>query len=696
MMTGDLKRTYSIENLQKAWQWIKSNPEPQYKNYFREIYTAYAIAEDSYLKSLQKRLSNETYIPSSTTKLFIPKPSGILRPITLLSVEDQIVYQAFANQLACKLSRRISKNYFKKIFGHIFAGKQSTWFYMDWRSCFHKFNDAVVNTIKSGNKFAASFDLTACYDSIDHKVLAYYLSDLGFSQEFINKIVHNLSTWTALNNNKKQNMINLGHGIPQGPISSGIFSELILQAFDSDKSLHNPKVRYLRYVDDIRLYASNEKDLRLALIQLDYISKQVGLFPQSSKINIRKVTNVLEEIKSISYPPEPGLLDPDPDQDAIHNRIMELSNRYVITDYTRFKFTIARALPRAKQNPRLIKILIKYPHLYNPIMYYFSRYPKLSKTISKEMYSVLSSDDPPYLSVQSAILRMSCGKIHNHYKTHFIRFCRKKINELRYSRKSEDYRKSLLLWLIKENKLTYTRIKQLLFSKNYDPWFKSKILLDLSHDFMGRPSYEALLKQIISEYEGDLSIIACYLLIKHDCTIASSRGIKHLPSVGLKELRLLRVSNAPDSEIPRCLKEITKGDLPNFDWKKETKRAHKQLQNNFLINIGYIKTDATSWIMSLDVIMDLILNQLALHDSFIGIYQLGKIGSFLNPNSRFQQKYPKLYETCHSIHEYRKEAVLAHPITKKGKKPTRRIEFKVIKDLRPVVYNGFKELITNW
>jgi hypothetical protein len=35
---------------------------------------------------------------------------------------------------------------------------------------------------------------------------------------------------------------------------------------------------------------------------LDMLSKEVGLFPQSSKIDIRQVTDIEEELKSVSQP----------------------------------------------------------------------------------------------------------------------------------------------------------------------------------------------------------------------------------------------------------------------------------------------------------------------------------------------------------------------------------------------------------
>ena len=47
--------------------------------------------------SLRDRIRRGVYEPASSCKIFLPKPSGLLRPITLLTVEDQVVYQALVN-----------------------------------------------------------------------------------------------------------------------------------------------------------------------------------------------------------------------------------------------------------------------------------------------------------------------------------------------------------------------------------------------------------------------------------------------------------------------------------------------------------------------------------------------------------------------------------------------------------------------
>ena len=125
----DLDQLRHPENLRRAWRWLRSNADASYKSYFRPLYQHFAVAEEALLDDLADRLQRGFYEPEPACKLFHPKASGILRPYSLLSVEDQIVYQAAVNLIAEKLFPRICQRYFKKVFGHLYAGKTSTWFY---------------------------------------------------------------------------------------------------------------------------------------------------------------------------------------------------------------------------------------------------------------------------------------------------------------------------------------------------------------------------------------------------------------------------------------------------------------------------------------------------------------------------------------------------------------------------------------
>ena len=132
-MPDHLAEAFSKPNLRLAWKWLATNPEPQFKNYVRHIYRAYSLCLEANLEDLHKRLSNHSYTPQHATKLFFPKKSGILRPYSLLCIEDQVVYQAMINVIAESFSPHIRRRYLKQVFGHLYAGKRSRFFYKPWK-----------------------------------------------------------------------------------------------------------------------------------------------------------------------------------------------------------------------------------------------------------------------------------------------------------------------------------------------------------------------------------------------------------------------------------------------------------------------------------------------------------------------------------------------------------------------------------
>ena len=164
-----------------------------------------------------------------------------------------------------------------------------------------------------------------------------------------------------------------GHGIPQGPMASGLLSEVVLKYFDETRTKRPKEWVYFRYVDDMRFFAKNEHDLRLMLVEMDLLSKKIGLFPQSSKIDIHRITNIDDEVKSISNPPEPIGLKAAPNQKKVLKRLDELTPRLKIQDETRFKFVLGAAQPSSKLSRRLLRILESNPHLYVSIFRYFGK-----------------------------------------------------------------------------------------------------------------------------------------------------------------------------------------------------------------------------------------------------------------------------------------------------------------------------------
>ncbi len=100
-----LTQLASKDNVELAWRRITTCGNHQYKRLYRSLYYAYEVALDSNLRDLRQRLLGGAYEPEHPERIYLPKASGLHRPLALLNIEDQIVLQAFANLAARRLQR---------------------------------------------------------------------------------------------------------------------------------------------------------------------------------------------------------------------------------------------------------------------------------------------------------------------------------------------------------------------------------------------------------------------------------------------------------------------------------------------------------------------------------------------------------------------------------------------------------------
>ncbi len=686
-MTNDLKTAFDKDNLLRCWTWLNTNSDNNYKNYFRSLYKAYALSLDENIDKLHRDLKYHRYKPELSTKLYIPKKSGILRPYTLLNLNDQLVYLALVSIVAEKLHKKARKNYNRTVFGHLYTGKTSLYFYQKWNDSYVNFNHSINDAFSDGYKWTASFDLTAFYDSIDHKVLTHFLTEIGITKEFSKYLTDCLEVWTAFSPTR----IYHGHGIPQGPLPSGLLSEVILQHFDEHKSFKKTSIKYFRYVDDIRLLAKTEEKVRKGLLELDYTSKEIGLFPQSGKINIHQIDNIDEEIKTISLPPEPIDFKLAFDQTKVIGRLNDLVKSNQILNETRFKYVLAHANPDEKLAKKLLGILVKNPHIYQSILKHFSKYKKFTKSVSSKLLSLLKMEQL-YEEVTTAYLLTSLNKVHKDlvadFKTHVLT-----LHSKRKSITSPNLRSIIFVWLLNENHFKYKEIENIYKSNEW--WLIHNSLEYVDIDRFGAPSYEAILNVLIKSISFEVAIKAAYLISEHNLKVSIPLAkINDSAQIILKKAGIIGKTSLSKSSIPARLFEITGTVFPAKNWKTFLNTDHSNCERLAFLLTGYFKTDANSFINEFDVFNEFVCNALFSHDGTIGTYTLGKIGSYLyTPTSRFATSYPKFYSLCKIVHDLRLESDLSHPIVKSTGKPTRRIKFSELKKLLRNIIDGYTELV---
>jgi hypothetical protein len=678
-----LKDAWKIENLELAWNWIRSNPDRAYKSYFREIYSAYSVADKKFLEVLRSKLNRGIYSPSNSDKIYLPKPSGILRPYSLLDIEDQIVYQSLANIIAEKFHSKFSKRYNKQVFGHQYAGKSSTWFYKKWSDGYGAFNNSVKNAFDKGYVWGADFDLTAFYDSIDHEVLSQILLKNKFDKEFCDFLTSLLSQWTATSTKIFHN-----HGIPQGPLSSGIVSEIVLSYFDENfKSKDN--VKYFRYVDDIKLFAKSELHLRHALTLLDRLSKDIGLFPQSEKINIHHIVNIDDEIKHISNPFEFFLKTTKATQKEIQAEIAEIApsdKGYKVSNPTRFKYLLSNAEPSLRLLNRVLSILEKSPDYYLSISNYISKFKKIPEKQAKEIMRQITTHDL-YPVVQASIIS-ACNK---NLVASNQRELRKILKPL-WKVNINSMELTLSLWpcLHKLNHLTQNQINYGL-NNSKPQWLRAQLLETMPTESLTNNQLEALINSSIRSESDIVALMAGWTSLRHNIEIKKPiKGINSTAKILLQESGRIPKSRIRICGIKNSLDEIANINL-KINWQRFFKKEYRLSEAKVITARGYFKTNATAFVNAIDVFNDLLLDALFQKDPSLGKKNEGNFGAVLH-NKTLSKNYPKIYKYVIKCHDLRLQSELSHAKVKTTKKPTKRIPFKTLKTVQILLKDAMTEL----
>lgn len=671
----------TTENLHRAWRWLKSNPDSTYKHYCRDLYRAFAIAEDVLIEDLAGRLKRGIYTPSHASKLYFPKSSGILRPYSILTVEDQIVYQAAINLVAEKLFPRVRHRYFKEVFGHLYAGRTSIWFYRRWKDGYKAFNQSARSAFKDGFKFTASFDLTACYDSLDHGVLKHTLSEIGCDKDFNERLTGWLSFWTATTRG-----VYMSHGIPQGPLSSGLLSEVVLREFDERRRAVG-KVKYFRYVDDIRLFAKKEEHLRSMLVKLDMMSKDIGLFPQSSKIDIHEVADIEKEIKTVSNPPEPAVRGELVDQVKLRKRLTALTARFRIQNSTRFKYLLAHAKPNSALTARLWRVLEHHPESYGTFCRYLARYSSMPESTGERLVKQVK-EGGLYPEVRACFIEVAIDRLRPTQARMLDTVVKPLFKPL-------SIQGELIAvagrWCIKRELLTSKQIEY--GCHKSEPWLARARLLAVTEPATasGR-TINTVVNTGLRDKTNDVAISAALQAALHRVKADKPlRTINHSAALVLKELGIIERST-PTCGVHTSLTAMLE-TVPRVNWRKFFKTHYRDAERQIVICRGYYSTDVTAWVNVMDVFNDWLLCALYAANPTLGYYKLGKIGSVLGaPTGRLATMYPNLFAMVKDIHDRRLESLLSHPKTASTGKPTRPIPFNYVFKGKRLLRRAIEEL----
>ena len=360
----------SKKNLELAWRRITTGGNQQYKRFYRPIYYAYEVALDANLADLRQRLLGGAFKPQHPERIYVPKASGLHRPLALLNIEDQVVLQAFANLAAKRMQKKRAPLQFKVVFSNILEKPNSIFFFRRWQYTYREFQRTIEKYYASGLRWVGDFDLAAFYDTISHELLlrTIYPRTANADLEWMAEC---LRTWSS-----EQPASGHGHGLPQGPLASDFLAECFLSPID--RALQKLP-GYTRYVDDVRLLGATEDDVRADLIKLERQCRERGLIPQTGKFAIKRAQNVEEAmgmLPSISDPQHEGVAIEKISVEQAHDAVFSAigGRPYRVTDKTRLRFVLYRAEPDTVLLKLVLRLIPRHPEHADAFFHYLGQF----------------------------------------------------------------------------------------------------------------------------------------------------------------------------------------------------------------------------------------------------------------------------------------------------------------------------------
>ena len=109
-------------NFELAFTRVLRSGNKEYKGFYRHLFSSYNLALKYNLSDIIEEIRRGTFRSDAVTRVYQPKKSGVLRPLTILSLRDLIVYQALGNVLAEAFAHAQRRYALKRSYGSLYAG----------------------------------------------------------------------------------------------------------------------------------------------------------------------------------------------------------------------------------------------------------------------------------------------------------------------------------------------------------------------------------------------------------------------------------------------------------------------------------------------------------------------------------------------------------------------------------------------
>jgi len=473
-------------------------------------------------------------------------------------------------------------------------------------------------------------------------------------------------------------------------MSSGMLSEAVLLHLDEAGEKGSNTV-YIRYVDDVKILAKSEDVLRRKLIKLDITAKEVGLFPQTSKINMRKIGDPDEEIKSVSRPPEISI-KPFVNQDAITKRLLSMIRVGKVTsaNTTRFKYLVAHSNPTARLNGKLLAVLRSQPEFSSSISNYFSRYKRIPESAAQTILTMLNEPEL-YHAVYANILDACVENMHPAWVARFGQYA---VDRLFKPQRNSlplqpTFKAALIRWGLSSRTLTFDQSEKL-FQGEVDWWVKMRAMRALSRDIYGPPSYAHLINQLLRTSEGEAANVAFARLLSDKVRLSRPYGnVAESAKRALRAAGIISSTGQPISRINGIMAYIFKHPLSNYRWDVFFHKNHRHAELMMIFIKRNRETNIDAFLVQLDSFFDFLTREIWVRLKPTKNYP--NFGSAIK-DPTLTHSVPKLMAALILLHDLRLQSTTAHPHSQKTGAPTRRLKHRDFYKIRQALADAIVEL----
>ena len=323
------KKLLSLDLLKRAWHLARADARNAFL-YDSFQYNDFAFRLEDYLKAILDSLASDRYLPRPLLRIDVPKSSLAVRPGSSPEIEDRIVTFAITCLIAPVLDRRLPDAVYSfrlkakpeqdrlfedlEILDFPFLKRKTIQKRVSilepWYGQWPEFSEAAKRTYEiEGYRFLAVSDVSAYFENINLEILRENILQryLPREQKIVNLLCSILEHWVWRSPSGRS----LGRGIPQGNTPSSFLGNLYLLPLDKafEAFARSNDIKYLRYVDDVKIFSKDEETARASLFLMNERLRDLHLNVQGKKNLILRGEEISEELEDPRFDVVNNLLE---------------------------------------------------------------------------------------------------------------------------------------------------------------------------------------------------------------------------------------------------------------------------------------------------------------------------------------------------------------------------------------------------